>query len=249
MRIAILSDIHGNLAALRAVAEDVARRGVDHIVNLGDSLSGPLLPQETAEYLMAQPWTHLAGNHERQLLDFSPGRGPSDRYAHAQLRPEVFAWMAGLKPAQRFSAEVMLCHGTPRSDIEYFLDTIDGYRVRPATQDEIEERLGDVAAEVVVCGHTHIPRVVRARDGRLLVNPGSVGLPAYEDGHPVPHIVENGSPDARYAILEKRGSSWSADLVALPYDHRGAAALAAEHGRRDWASALSSGFLPAASRS
>lgn len=66
MRIALVSDIHGNLAALEAVAADFKRRGVDAVANLGDSLSGPLLPLETAQFLMAQDWTHLAGNHERQ---------------------------------------------------------------------------------------------------------------------------------------------------------------------------------------
>jgi predicted phosphodiesterase len=245
MRLALLSDIHGNLLALRAVVEDLARRGADHVINLGDSLSGPLLPQETAEYLMAQPWIHLAGNHERQLIDFSPERrGPSDRYAHSQLKPEVFQWMAGQKPTHRFSDEVFICHGTPRSDVEYFLDSIDGPDVRAATAIEVEERLGDVAAKVVACGHTHIARIARAKDGRLLVNPGSVGLPAYEDGHPVYHVVENGSPDARYAIVEKRGDSWQAELIAVPYDHGSAARQAAVHGRPDWEVALKTGYLP-----
>ena len=74
MRIALVSDIHGNLPALEAVVEDIERRGVDAIVNLGDSLSGPLMPLETARFLMAQDWVQLAGNHERQLLT-----GPADR--------------------------------------------------------------------------------------------------------------------------------------------------------------------------
>src|SRR5437879_9720309 len=105
MRIAIVSDIHGNLPALRAVVDDIARLGVDAVVNLGDSLSGPLYPLETAEYLMAQPWLHLSGNHERYLLDFSPKRGASDQYAHARLTPAVFEWMAKLEPAASFSDE------------------------------------------------------------------------------------------------------------------------------------------------
>jgi putative phosphoesterase len=246
MRLALLSDIHGNLHALQAVLEDLSRRGVDRIVNLGDSLSGPLQPRETAAFLMKQAWIQLSGNHERQLVDFSPERrGPSDRYAHAQLDAPVFEWMRNLKPAQALDEEVFLCHGTPRSDIEYFLDTIVGPDVRRATDAEVEERLGDVHAKVIACGHTHIPRVTRSRAGQLLVNPGSVGLPAYEDGHPVPHIVENGSPDARYAIVEKRGGTWRAELLAVPYDHEAAARLAADHDRPDWASGLRTGYLPA----
>lgn len=64
MRIAVLSDIHGNLGSLQAVVDDFAGRAVDAVVNLGDSLSGPLLPRETAGFLMAQDWVQLRGNHE-----------------------------------------------------------------------------------------------------------------------------------------------------------------------------------------
>lgn len=86
MRIALLSDIHGNLAALEAVVLDIRRRGADLIVNLGDSLSGPLLPLQTAQYLMAENWLSLAGNHERQILTHSQERrSASDAYAYSQI--------------------------------------------------------------------------------------------------------------------------------------------------------------------
>ena len=74
MRLALVSDIHGNLAALEAVAADIRRRGADSVVNLGDNLSGPLLPLETAHFLMASGWLSLAGYHERQLLACDPGQ-------------------------------------------------------------------------------------------------------------------------------------------------------------------------------
>src|SRR5512140_3663424 len=105
MRIALISDIHGNLAALEAVVADLSRREVDAVVNLGDSLSGPLLPAETAGYLMAQKWTHLAGNHERQLLTPPPNEmGPSDAFAAATLSAKVFTWMASLRSSLAWSA-------------------------------------------------------------------------------------------------------------------------------------------------
>lgn len=246
MRIAVLSDIHGNLSALKAVLRDIAHRQVDVIVNLGDSLSGPLQPSETAAFLMTQPWVHLAGNHERQLLDFAPERrGPSDRYAHSQLSSEAFEWMAKLLPAQPLNEEVFLCHGTPRSDIEYFLETVDAPRVRSATQDEIDERLGPVSAAVVICGHTHIPRVARSSAGQLLVNPGSVGLQAYGDDNPAYHVVENHSPNARYAMVEKLNGAWQVQLLAVPYDHAATAKLALQNGRPDWAVALMHGRMSA----
>ncbi|RYF56832.1 MAG: metallophosphatase family protein, partial [Comamonadaceae bacterium] len=109
MRIALVSDIHGNLTALEAVAADIRRRGADQVVNLGDNLSGPLLPRETAQWLMASGWLSLAGNHERQVLELRPGRGgPSDQYAHAQLTEPEFAWLRTLKPWHRLSDDVYL---------------------------------------------------------------------------------------------------------------------------------------------
>lgn len=246
MRIAVLSDIHGNLPALQAVLRDVAHRQVDRIVNLGDSLSGPLQPLETAAFLMAQPWVQLAGNHERQLLAWTAeSTGLSDGYAHAQLTADVFAWMAKLRPAQQLNAEVFLCHGTPRSDVEYFLHTVQGAQVRAATLDEIDERLGAVTSALVLCGHTHIPRIARSRAGQLLVNPGSVGLQAYEDEHPAHHVVENHSPNARYAMVEKHAGVWQAQLLAVPYDHASVAHLARLRNRPDWEVALVHGCMRA----
>jgi hypothetical protein len=94
---------------------------------------------------------------------------------------------------------------------------------------------------LILCGHTHVPRAVRLDDGRLIVNPGSVGLQAYDDVHPRPHVVENGTPHARYALLTRRAGDWQVDLRALPYDWASAAGRAEANGRGDWADALRSG--------
>lgn len=111
MRLALLSDIHGNLAALEAVTKDLRRRGVDQVVNLGDSLSGPLLPLETAQFLMAQGWLNLAGNHERQLLTQSVEQmGPSDAYAFAQLSKKEFDWLGSLVPSARLAPRGLRSH-------------------------------------------------------------------------------------------------------------------------------------------
>ncbi len=238
MRIAVLSDIHGNLPALLAVVADFRRRGVDQVVNLGDSLSGPLLPKETAQYLMAQDWVHLAGNHERQILNLNAHSGASDRYAHSQLSDVEFAWMASLPSVRPLNDEVLLCHGTPTSDCSYLLQTAD----RSATAAEIEARLGEVSTSLVLCGHTHVPRSVRSR-GTLIVNPGSVGQPAFDDDHPTPHAVETGSPDARYAIVEKHHGVWLASLITVPYAHQDMAALARLRQRPDWERALLTGYM------
>ena len=245
MRIALLSDIHGNLPALEAVLEDTRRRGVTRIVNLGDSLSGPLLPLETARFLMAQDWVQLAGNHERQLLEFDArGGGESDAYAHARLTLDVFEWMRTLTHAQPLDDAVFLCHGTPRSDVEAFLDSIEGDHTRPATPDEIDARCPLTAPRVIACGHTHIPRVTQTARGQLLVNPGSVGLQAYEDDQPHLHYVENHDAYARYATIEQRGGQWHAQIHPVPYDVEPMARLAERNGRPGWAQALRTGTMP-----
>ena len=243
MRIAVVSDIHGNLPALEAVVADLSRRGVDAVINLGDSLSGPLLPRETAQYLMAQPWFHLAGNHERQILTHGDKRGPSDAYAFSQLTQVELDWLATQRSVHAYADDVLLCHGTPTSDLQYFLETLEPTGVRAASRQEVEERLGAVETPLVLCGHTHVPRAVRTGRGQLIVNPGSVGLQAYDDEHPWPHKIENGSPDARYAIVERRQSVWSASLITVPYDHASMAELARQHGRPGWARPLMTGYM------
>jgi putative phosphoesterase len=239
MRIAVLSDIHGNLAALEAVVADLKRRGFDAVVNLGDSLSGPLLPLETAQHLMAQDWPQLAGNHERQLLNLSSNAGASDRYAREQLGAAELAWVAGLKHSQAFSEQVWLCHGTPDSDVQVLLQSAE----RAATAAEVEQRLKGHQSELLLCGHSHVARSVRCASGGLIVNPGSVGQPAYQDDYPYPHVVESGSPDARYAIVEQCKEGWSAALLSVPYPHAQMAELARLRQRPEWVQALSTGYL------
>lgn len=241
--IAVVSDIHGNLAALEAVAGDIKARGIGQVVNLGDGLSGPLLPLETARFLMASGWVSLAGNHERQILNLRPGHGgASDQYAASQLRDKEFAWLRSLKHTLRLSDEIFLCHGTPRSDCEYFLETLNNSHVRLASGPEINERQSGEHSAVVACGHTHIPRDVRTASGQLLINPGSVGLPAYSDDQPTPHVVETGSTDARYALLNKGSFGWVVQHVSLPYDNKSMALLARKRGRPDWEQALLTGY-------
>lgn len=239
MRIAVISDIHGNLAALEAVTADLRLRGVDQVVNLGDSLSGPLLPKETADFLMAQDgWIHLAGNHERQILELNERSGAGDVYAHQQITATQKNWIASLKPVLRPNEEVLLCHGTPACDTTTLLQVAD----RNATAQEVKDRLGLQTAAVIACGHSHVARCVRTTEGQLVVNPGSVGHPAYEYDFPYPHKIESGAPDARYAIIEKMPYGWTASLINVPYAYQQMAELAALRGREDWVVALRSGY-------
>lgn len=234
MRIALIADVHGNVLALEAVLRDFQRRGVDAVWNLGDHLSGPLWAAATADRLMSERMLHVRGNHDRQLLD------RSDAAAFGELTDEHKAWLAALPAAVRAQG-VLLCHGTPVSDAEYLLERPDGSGL--AASADIVRRLEGTAERVVVCGHTHIPRVVTLPGGRVVVNPGSVGLPAY---HADDHDMECGSPHARYAIVEKHGDAIMVEQLALEYDWESAARKADAGGRPDWAHALRTGYaLPA----
>lgn len=240
-RTAILSDIHGNLPALEAVIADARAAGCARFLNLGDLVSGPLWPMETADLLIALGWTTIAGNHERQLLAGPPDRmNASDRFARARLDARHLAWLAAL-PATLALDDLLLCHGTPASDVETLIETIDAAGLRRAAPGEIAARLAGVSARLTLCGHSHIAAAVVLPDGRTVANPGSVGLQAFAEDRPFPYRVEAGDPAARYAVL---GCDGALELRRVAYDHASASAKARREGRDDWAAALATGRLP-----
>jgi hypothetical protein len=141
----------------------------------------------------------------------------------------------------------MCVHGTPTSDLQYLLETVTpdfgqhgSPGVRAASAAEITQRLGPDVPGLVLCGHTHLPRLAQSGP-TLVVNPGSVGLPAFDDEHPHRHFAESGSPHARWALVEHGAQGWQAQLRATAYDWECAAAQAERLGRGDWADALRSG--------
>ena len=98
----------------------------------------------------------------------------------------------------------------------------------------IQPRLAGIdSASLVLCGHTHMPRVVQV-GAVTVVNPGSIGMPAYTDDHPVPHAIETGTPHARYAVATRvRSGMWSVDLRAIVYDWDQASRQAQRNGNPD----------------
>ncbi|MEE4453805.1 metallophosphoesterase family protein [Novosphingobium resinovorum] len=247
MAIAVISDIHGNLGALEAVLADARARGASRVVNLGDILSGPLDAVGTAERLMALGLETIRGNHERQLLDLArEAMNLSDAATDAVLEPRHRDWLAALPVEMWLEPDLYACHGSPRSDLEMLLETVEPQGCRAATGAEVTERLGGIDAALVLCGHSHKQRAVRLEDGRLVVNPGSVGLPAYAEDHPWPHVIESGTSEARYALVERGADgepdAWQVQLCAVAYDWAAAARRAAEGGREDWARALATGY-------
>ena len=162
---------------------------------------------------------------------------------HKQLKQSHLDWLASLPPTLIYR-DIFLCHGSPNSDAAFWLDrvTADG-RIEASPIREIEAEAAGVAASLILCGHTHIPRAVRLRDGRLVVNPGSVGCPGYDSPKPVYHKGQTGTPDACYAILERTPRGWSVTFRYVPYDHMPMAELAQRNGLPVWAAALATGWV------
>jgi predicted phosphodiesterase len=243
MRFAAIADVHGNRFALEAVLADMAAHGINEVVNLGDHVSGPLEAARTADILMERGFPSVLGDQDRRLVELRR-HGASPRSDFQQLEGKHFDWMASLPPTLVYRDEVFLCHGTPQDDAGFWLDYVapDG-SVRNTTIGAIENEARGIEASLILCGHTHIPRVVRLRDGRMIVNPGSVGLPGYDGHTPVPYKVEVGTPDACYAIIERTSGGWSATIRYVPYDHMAAADMARAKGMVVWASALATGWV------
>jgi diadenosine tetraphosphatase ApaH/serine/threonine PP2A family protein phosphatase len=169
--------------------------------------------------------------------------GSSDRHAAECITGAQREWLTQL-PATMWAAEdVFLCHATPVSDVDCYLEDIRDGELIPAALRDIEARTAPCTAPLIFCGHTHIPRMARLAGGQIIVNPGSVGIQAYFGNHPIPHTVEIGSPHARYALVEKTADGWLADLIAVPYDWEAAARIAARQSRPDWVRALRTGFV------
>lgn len=245
-RIALIADIHGNILALEAVLADITRQGVDQILDLGDVAHGSLDPGTTVRRLREAGIPSIQGNTDRMLLASVPDDAfaPDYHFARAQFAPEDLAWLAQ-QPASRRVEGIYACHASPTSDTTALLESIGPRGVSLGTEIEIADRLRQAGPDrLVATAHSHLPRVVRLGDGRLCVNPGSVGLPAYHSDSPQPHRMEAGSPHARYAIVERHGSEWGVTQRAVPYDWDAAADRALANGRADRARWLRTGRAP-----
>ena len=205
MRVAALYDIHGNLPALEAVLEEVARDSIDAIVVGGDVLWGPLQPACLAA-LRAARALFLAGNCERDVLG---AVDESSRWCRDQLTTEdvefVSAWSATLELGLEGLGRVLFCHATPRSDDENL--------TRLTPDGDVAAALFGVDADIVVCGHTHVQLDRRVPNSPRLVNAGSVGLP-YQ-----------GETGAFWTILDT-----DVEFRRTPYDIESAIALLSETG-------------------
>ncbi|MET9480521.1 metallophosphoesterase family protein [Streptomyces sp. NPDC006638] len=184
-RVAVLSDIHGVLPALEAVLAEPEVRGADRVVLTGDIAAGPQ-PIEVLDLLagLGDRVGWVGGNADRELVEYRRGLrraipDPIGPWAADQLREDQVGLLGALPRSLSLSVrglgEVLFCHATPRDDEEAVL--VD------SPLERWKEVFGglDPGVRTVVCGHTHMP-FVRLAHGRLVVNPGSVGMPYGRSG-------------------------------------------------------------------
>ena len=198
LRLAVISDVHGNLAALEAALADIKRHRPDRIVVTGDLCFYGPRPAETVERLRALEADGAAintGNTDIAVADFDyaaafpwmdevpAGHRAAAEWAHDQLSDEQVDWLRGLPSERRLwtdSTLVLACHASPGSQTAGLATDLDpGVTMERVTRTE---------ARVIACGHTHVADV-RELGRKLICNPGSCG------------VAFDGSPDACWALL------------------------------------------------
>jgi putative phosphoesterase len=217
VRIALISDLHGNEVALDAVLDDIARVGVDRLVCLGDVATLGPRPSAVLARLQDLGCPCILGNHDEFLLDAELIRGYTEApvivdsvdWCRTNLDTGELAFVATFVRTLEVPLEngtLFLYHGSPRSHMEDILAETPPERV--------DELLDGKRATVMAGGHTHI-QMMRQHRGILLVNPGSLGMPfkEYVAGR-APTIL----PHAEYAVIESSPTGVSVILRRVDLD-------------------------------
>jgi putative phosphoesterase len=220
--LAVLADIHGNLPALEVVLDDAKKHRVDGIVVAGDLTGGAQDVQVIQRLRSLDSWM-IRGNREEYLLNFDMQPGKHWAFLHClyhRLDNDTLDFIASL-PDRRVLAvngvePIRVVHGSTQSSRDRLLPEHDQVTVKMFKEagllspngDQIRlvgPTLDEIDENVLICGHTHI-QWIQKDEGKLALNPGSVGLPI------------NGDPRAQYAILTWQGNHWQTQRRAIPYD-------------------------------
>lgn len=220
MRIAVISDIHGNYFALEVVLADIRRRAIDQIVCLGDAIQGGSQPAETVRCLRELACPVVMGNADAWLLtgeETSPHEQTSEQqravraWSLAQLSSEDKAFIAQFSPTVEITMEAgksLLCfHGSPHSFDDIILPN--------TSEEDFQKFLGGFDATLLTGGHTHTQQIRRRDDTCWYFNPGSVGL-AYNWQQSKAQF--RADPWANYAIVSSDGEQVGVEFRHIPFD-------------------------------
>ena len=239
MKIAIISDIHGNDEALTAVLNDINSQKCDKIFCLGDlAMAGPepsKVTNKIKEMLKQDNFLLIQGNTDEKLGTYDekfeekldkavPVMANAYRADLKALTPDDKEFLANLPEnltVTENGVKIMLCHGSPRKNDENITNDL--------TVEQVEEIVADTDAEVIFCGHTHVPCGYATNNGKTVVNAGSVGRPFSEQPkscYAIINIAENGDYEIEHRLikydfetaaqkLEKRGFDGAEKLAAM----------------------------------
>lgn len=225
MKAAIISDIHGNWQALEAVMEDIKKQGCEKVLCLGDlAMAGPQ-PRMVIDFIRKQTnWAVIQGNTDKLIADFSPeimedtkNKFPVMAYALADdvfvLEDDKKEYLRNLPPQMQLEIEgvnVLLVHGSPRRNNEDILPDMP--------LEKVEEIISDTQADLILCGHTHVPCGYQTNKKQTVVNAGSVGRPM------------TSNPDACYAVIDFQNGEFSIEHRFVNYDRETAAQIIKQRG-------------------
>jgi putative phosphoesterase len=220
LKVAIISDIHGNLTALEAVLPAIQNK-VDRTICLGDVAAVGPQPHETIAFLRKMKWPCVMGNTDESLANSVPEDYERldesqeekrkmmtlDRWTAAQLDDPDRRFLSGFERTINVKvrkASLVCYHGSPRSNTEGILST--------TPDDRVAKILGDQSATIFAGGHTHV-QMVRRLGGSMIINPGSVGLPFEKDSA---GRFRNPAR-AEYSILTIEGQELGVELCRARY--------------------------------
>ncbi len=224
MRVAVISDIHANLTALQAVLKDIESENCDKILCLGDYvLAGPQ-PKETIDFVRNQDWIAIQGNTDKLIAEYGAEilAMMQENYpimANAivedvkELSDDDKEFLAGLPEGLLLNFEgvnVLMVHGSPRANNENIMPNMP--------LEVVEEVINGVDADLILCGHTHIPCGYQTNSKQTVVNVGSVGRP----------MTQN--PLACYALIDFNDGVFAVKHKFVDYDKNAAAQLIVNRG-------------------
>ncbi len=219
MKFAVLSDIHGNMFALRAVLADIEKQKVDRILCLGDlAMAGPE-PNKVIDFVKTQDWTVIQGNTDEMIANFSeelfdklhkdaPIMANALKKDVEDISEENILYLKNLPINKCIEVEgikILLTHGSPRRNNENIYPNMD-IKI-------IEDIVQDADADLIFCGHTHIPCGYQTNSKITIINDGSVGRPFTE------------KPDACYVLADVKNGQFEIEHRTLDYDRDSAMAI------------------------
>lgn len=243
-KIAILADIHGNSFALKSILEDIDKRGIKNTINLGDIFYEPLNPHETFDLLLKHPMKHIAGNMDRYVMEVTIDNIPNPtiplsnqtmRYVVDSIDKKGQQWIHNLPKSLQSDGLIYACHGNLLTDDLPLVEQITKEGILLKNDEILTNTLKNMTETIILCAHTHVGRLTQLNNSKIIINPGSVGLPAYTDESPFPHKMENNSPFAKYCVIEiQDGLLVSHQSISIKYDWDSASKLAEKNNRLDW---------------